>query len=195
MNLLRFLSLLLFLTPLANHAADVRNGASSPEKPDELARSIYNEVVTLHPLGVPGGAAYRVFKPYLSRSLRDKIDLNIACQDDWARKHPDPASKPPFLEFGMFSGDDLRAAPSSFQIEKVEPQKGGAIRVYINLRREEPGEDAWAWQVALVLVQEAAHLVVDDVIYLQPDPQHGDVRLSKYLSQGCEGAHWVGSRE
>jgi len=192
MNLLRFLLLLLFMTPLAlSQGAGSNKAASPPNTPEALVRSIYNEVVARHPLGVPGGAAFQLFKPYLSRILLDRIDTNIACQDDWSRKHPDPDSKPPFLEFGLFSGDDLRAEPSSFQIEKVESEKGGSIRVYVKLTRDEPGGTPWSWHVA-VLVQEAGHLVVDDVIYLKDKPEDVDVRLSEYLAQGCDGPRWVG---
>jgi hypothetical protein len=125
MNLLRFLFLLLFMTPLApGQAADSSKAASPPDDPEALVRNMYKEVVARHPLGVPGSAAFQVFKPYLSRTLLDRIKVNIACQDDWGRKHPDPDSKPPFLEFGLFSGDNLRAEPSSFQIEKVESKNG-----------------------------------------------------------------------
>ena len=193
MNFLRFFFFLLFMTPLAlGQAAGGSKAASPRNEPEELVRSIYSEVVARHPLGVPGGAAFQVFKPYLSRTLLDRIDINIACQDDWGRKHSGPDSKPPFLEFGLFSGDDLRAEPSSFQIEKVESEKGGSIRVYVKLAHEDPGRNPWSWHVAVILVQGADHLVVNDVIYLKDRPQDVDLRLSEYLSAGCNGPHWVG---
>ncbi len=196
MNLLRFLFLLLLMTPLAlGQAADSSKADSPPDDPEALVRNVYKEVVARHPLGVPGGAAFQVFKPYLSRTLLDRIKVNIACQDDWGRKHSDPDSKPPFLEFGLFSGDDLRAEPSSFQIEKAESEKGGrSIRVYVKLTHEEPSGNPWSWHVAVILLHEAGtgHLVVDDVIYLKDRPQDVDVRLSEYLSQGCDGPRWVG---
>lgn len=193
MNFLRFLLLLLLTKSFAlGQAASNSKVASPPNEPEALVRSIYNEVVARHPLGVPGGAAFQVFKPYLSKTLLDRIDINIACQDDWGRKHPDRDSKPPFLEFGLLSGDDLRAEPSSFQIEKMESEKGGSVRAYVRLTHDEPGGNPWSWHVAVILVREAGHFVVDDVIYLKGRPQDVDVRLSEYLSAGCDGPHWVG---
>jgi len=193
MNLLRFLLLLPLTTALAlGQAAGSSKTTSPARKPEALVRSIYNEVVARHPLGVPGGSAFQVLKQYLSTTLLDRIDINIACQDDWGRKHPVPDSKPPFLEFGLFSGDDLRAEPSSFQIKNVEPQKDGSIRVDVTLTHEDPGGNAWSWHVAVILVREADRFAVDDVIYLKDKPQDVDVRLSDYLSKGCDGPRWVG---
>jgi hypothetical protein len=192
MNLLR-LFILLALAPLAlGQVAESSKAAHANNKPEALVQSIYSEVVARHPLGVPGGAAFQTFQPYLSKTLLNRIDTNIACQDDWGRKHPSPNSKPPFLEFGLFSGDDLRAEPSSFQIEKVVPEKEGSVRAYIKLAHDEPGGNPWNWHVAVVLAQEAGHFVVDDVIYLKDTPQDADLRLSEYLSQGCDGTRWVG---
>jgi hypothetical protein len=74
------------------------------------------EVVARHPLGIPGGAEIKAFTPYRSKALLHKIDINIACQNDWDRQNPDPNSKPPFLEFGLFSGDDLRAEVRGFAL-------------------------------------------------------------------------------
>jgi len=193
MNILRFLLLLQITMPLALGQAPANGNASSPvNKAKALTRNIYKEVVARHPLGVPGGAVFRVFRPYLSEVLLHRIDINTACQDDWGRQYPDPKSKPPFLEFGLFSGDDLRAEPRSFQIERVESEKDGSMRVYVKLTHDTPGENPWTWRVALILVRENGHLAVDDVIFLKDSPQDVDVRLSDYLSQGCDGPHWVG---
>jgi hypothetical protein len=196
MNLLQFLLLLQIATPLAlGQAAHWTEPAGPADQPEALVRSVYNEVVALHPLGVPGGAAFEVFKPNLSKMLLHRIDINIACQNDWDRQNPGPNSKPPFLEFGLFSGDAERAEPRTFQIERVKAEKDGSIRVYVRLTHEEPGASPWTWQVSTVLVRENGHFVVDDVIYLKDKPRDVDVRLSEYLSQGCEGPHWVGDRE
>lgn len=165
---------------------------SLPNQPEALVRSLYNEVVARHLLGIPGGADFKIFAPYLSKALLHRIDINVACQDDWGRQNSDPHSKPPFLEFGLFSGDDLRAEPQAFDVEMVQPEKDGSIRVYVKLSHDEPGEIPWTWHVAPVLVREKGRLVVDDVIFLKDRPQDVDVRLSEYLSQGCDGPRWVG---
>jgi hypothetical protein len=194
MKHLRCIFLLQFVTILAFAQSAHRSKPSGlPNHPEAVVRSLYTEVVARHPLGVPGGAAFQVFKPYLSKTLLERIDTNVACQDDWGRKHPDRDSKPPFLEFGLLSGDDLRAEPSSFQIEKMESEKGGSVRAYVRLTHDEPGGTPWSWHVAVILVQEAGHFVVNDVIFLKDSPQDSDGRLSEYLSQGCDGSRWVGS--
>jgi len=51
------------------------------------------------------------------------------------------------------------------------------------------------WRVAAVVVQEDGNLVVDDVIYLKDQNREADVRLSAYLSLGCDGTRWVGYSE
>src|SRR5437867_2618501 len=128
MNLLRFLLLLQLTTPLAlGQAAGNSKPASLPNQPEALVRSLYTEVVARHPLGSPGGANIKAFAPYLSKALLHRIDINVASQNDWDRQNPDPNSKPPFLEFGLFSGDDLRAEPQAFHIERVQAEKDGSI--------------------------------------------------------------------
>ena len=196
MNHSRFLLLLLFTPPFAlGQAAYQAQPASLPNDPKALVRNLYKEVVALHPLGSPGGAAIKVFAPYLSNALLHRIDINVACQDDWDRQHPDRNSKPPFLEFGLFSGDDLRAEPGSFHIERVQSDKDGSFLVYVRLTRGVPPEDTDVWHVEAIVIREDGHFVVDDVIYVRDRPQGVDVRLSEYLSQGCDGPRWVGCGE
>jgi hypothetical protein len=199
MNLLQCIILLQLTTPSAlGQAAGTGKPASLPNQPKALVRSFYNEVVALHPLGSPGGASIKIFAPYLSKALLHRIDLNVACQDDWARQNPDPNSKPPFLEFGLYSGEDERSEPTLFHIEKVQAEKDASIRVYVKLTRDFPdfpGTSPESWNVAAIVVRENGHLVVDDVIWLKAGPQNVDVRLSEYLAQDCDGPHWVGSQK
>jgi hypothetical protein len=115
----------------------------------------------------------------------------MACDDDWVRQNRDPSAKPPGLEGGLFTGDDLRAEPQAFHIERVQAEKDGSVRVNVKLTHNERGESPWTWRVAAILVRENGHFVVDDVIYLKDSPQDVDVRLSEYLSQGCDGPRWV----
>jgi len=193
MKHLRCTLFLQLVTTLAFGQSAAPGKPSNPtDQPEALVRSIYTEVVARHPLGIPGGASFKVFAPYLSKALISKIYINIACQDDWDRQNPDPHSKPPFLEIGLFSGDNLRAEPQAFHIERVQAEKDGSIRVYVKLTHDEAGESPWNWHVAAILVRENSHFVVEDVIYLKDNPQDVDVRLSEYLSQGCDGPRWVG---
>jgi hypothetical protein len=193
MKHLRCVFLLQFVAILAQgQTAHPTKPLSLPNEPEPLVRSLYTEVVARHPLGSPGGADVKVFAPYLGKVLLHRIEINVACQNDWDRQNPDPNSKPPFLEIGLFSGDDLRAEPQAFNIERVQAEKDGTIRVYVKLTHDEPGESPWFWHVAAILRRENGHFVVNDVIYLKDGPQDVDARLSEYLSQGCDGPHWVG---
>ncbi len=195
MNHLRFILLFLLTTSFAlGQAAGNTKLASLPSQPEVLIRSLYTEVVARHPLGISVGGQIKVFGRYLSKTLLHRIDLAMACDDDWVRQHPDPNAKPPGLEGGLFTGDDLRAEPQSFHIETVQAEKDGSVRVYVKLSHAEPNERPWYWRVAAIVMREDGHFVVDDVIYLRDRPQDADVRLSEYLSQGCDGSHWVGYR-
>src|SRR5208337_3604046 len=111
MNLLRLLLLLQLSTPLAlGQVAGNSKPASLPNQPEALVRSLYTDVVARHPLGISIGADnMKVFAPYLSKALLHRIDLAMACDDDWDRQNTDPSAKPPGLESGLFTGDDLRA--------------------------------------------------------------------------------------
>lgn len=194
MNLLRLLLLLQLTTPFAlGQAAGNGKPPSLPNEPKALVRSLYNEVVARHPLGI---GDTKIFAPYLSKALLHRIDVNSDCQGDWDRQNPDPNAKPPFLEFGLFTGDDERAAPTAFDIERVQPERDASIRVYVKLTRDDPGESPEIWNVAAILVRESGHFVVDDVIWLKGDNPHDvDLPLSEYLSQDCDGPHWVGSKK
>ena len=163
-----------------------------PHQPEALVRSLYQKVVALHPLGDSVGGHLKVFAPYLSKALLHRIDVANACLDDWYRQNPDPNSKPPGLEDGLFTGADLRAEPHTSRIERVQASKDGSIRVYVKLTHNEPGESTWTWRVAAILVRENGHFVVDNVIYLKDSPHDVEYDLSEYLSQGCRGARWVG---
>jgi hypothetical protein len=117
--------------------------------------------------------------------------LANACDADWRRQNRDPGAKPPGLEDGLFTGDDLRAEPSAFDIEETQSEKDGSFRVYVRLKREDPPEDTDIWRVAAILVRENGRFAVDDVIWLRDNPQDVEVRLSEYLTGGCDGSHWV----
>ncbi len=196
MSLLRLLFLLQFTTPFAlGQAGADGNPAGLLNQPEAVVRILYTVVVQLHPLGSPGGPAIKIFAPLLSKALLHRIDINVACQDDWARQNQDPNSKPPFLEFGLFSGDDEEAEPTAFHIEKVETEKDGSIRVYVKLTRDDSDESPWSWNVAAILVREDGHLFVDDVIWFYDRPRGLEVRLSEYLADGCDGPHWVGFKK
>jgi hypothetical protein len=197
-NLLRWIILLQLATTLVpGQPPRETNPSTPPNQPDALVRSLYAEVVTRHPLGVPSGADWKTFAPYLSKALLHRIDVNLACQEDWSRQNPDPNSKPPFLEDGLFTGGNERAEPRSFHIERTESEKDGSIRVYLRLALGSTPADTETWHIAVIVLRENGRLVVDNVIYLKDEKDESgvDYRLSEYLSYGCDGPRWVGDRD
>lgn len=166
------------------------------ESPEAIVRSLYAQVISSHPIGVTKGFDMTTFAPFLSKVLRHRIDQTAACEADWFRQYPQTDEKPGFgwLELGLFTGDGENAGPSSFQIERTKPQKDGSVRVYVTLTHAESDERPWTWQVAAIVQLEAGHYVVNDVIYLKGKNNPVDVRLSKLLSEGCNGSRWIGGR-
>jgi hypothetical protein len=195
MTLLRCIILLQFTAALAlGQTALKRKALIVPRQPEAMVRSLYREVVARKVVGIPSEAKLAPFIPYLSKALLHRIELAIACSDDWDKQHPDPlSSKPPFawLESGLFSGDDERASPRTYHIEGSHRERDGSLRVYVRLTWGS-SEDRFIWRVAVIVVREDGRSVVDDVIYLKEDDQDVDRRLSQYLSAGCNGPHLIG---
>jgi hypothetical protein len=170
-------------------------GYSLPDQPVALVRSLYQEVVARPPVGMLSGADWKIFAPYLSKTLMHRIDLNIACGEDWHRQYPDPDLKPPVLEMGLFSGNDEKTEPRTFHIERTESETDGSFHIYVRLTHGTPNTSSWwVWHVAAILVRENGRLVVDDVIFLKDEKDESgvDCRLSESLSDGCDGPRWVG---
>ena len=158
-----------------------------------MVQSLYREVVARHPVGIPGDVDMKIFAPYLTKALLHRIDLAIACSADEARQHPEPNLKPEiaWLEAGLFSGDDEQASPRAFHIERAQQERDGSYRVYVRLTWGSPSKP-WIWRVAVIVIRESDHFVVDDVIYLKDENRDVDSQLTEYLSAGCDGSRWVG---
>jgi hypothetical protein len=187
---------LLFVSGISLHSQQVSAAQSSPQakQPETFVRNFYRLVVARHPVSIPDKTEMKVFAPYLSKELRNKIDVALACSDDWNRQHPaPPVLKPPFdwLESGLFSGGNEKASPRLFHIERTQFEKDGSFRVYVRLTwglREKP----WIWHVAAIVVRERGRFVIDDVVYLKDEPEDIEMRLSEALADGCNGPHWIG---
>jgi hypothetical protein len=195
MNILRSILILQFTTTLVVAQSGFQTKpASLPNQPEALVRSLYTEVVARHPIGIPADTNMKIFAPYLSKALIHRIDVAVACAADYDRQYPDPNLKPPFvwLEAGLFSGDDERAEPRAFDIERAQSDKDGSFRVYVKLRWGASPGDQEIWHVAVIVLREDGHFVVDDVIYLKDEGRPVESRLSEYLSAGCDGPRWVG---
>src|SRR4051794_30339973 len=132
--------------------------------PEAFVRSFYKLVVAHHPVAIPNDAKMKVFSPYLSKSLLNKIDMARACSADWDRQHPaPPILKPPFgwLESGLFSGGNEKVSPRLSHVERTELGKDGSAHVYVRLTWGSP-KRPWIWQVAAIVVREDGRLAIDD---------------------------------
>jgi hypothetical protein len=200
MNQLRCVVLMQLATMLVlGQTAHQSRPSSLLAQPEALIQSLYHQVVARHPLGIPTGQDMKAFAPYLSSRLLHRIELAHGCARDWVRQdqkrvltNNQVQEKAPFgwAESGIFSGADERTEPDAFVIERTELKKNGSIRVDVRLTLSPPHPERW--EVAAVLVRENGHFVVDDVIYLRDKSNAPDVWLSKLLSDGCNGSHWVG---
>jgi len=170
-----------------------------PRQSTAFVQSLYRQIVARHPTGLPQGADMEVLAPYLSKRLLHRIELSRACAGDWVRQdqkrmlsNNQVPEKAPFgwAESGLFSGADERTEPDAFVIERTEAEKDGSIRVFVKLTLSSPPSETW--KVAIVVVRENGHSVVDDVIYPMDKSDPSDVWLAKLLSHGCDGPHWVG---
>ena len=203
MNQLRCMILLLLFSVFALGQTPQQGRPDSvPKQPSALVESLYRQVTARHPTGLPNAADMNVFAPYLSKRLLHRIDLARACARDWNRQDQkrrltdnQVPEKAPFgwAESGIFSGGNERTEPDAFVVERTESEKDGSSRAYVKLTLSSPPPEAW--EVAVVLVRDNGHFVVDDVIYLKDKGDADGVRLSKLLSDGCDGSRWVGLAE
>jgi hypothetical protein len=186
--------LLLATTLIFGQVAQESKPSVILNQPEELVRSLYVQVVARHPLGIPHGADMKVFGPKLSKALHHRFELSNACFNDWKRQNSDPNLKPSIglIENGIFSGGDVKAEPRAFHIERTELENDGSFRVYVRLSWGTRPEMPLIWHVAVVVIREDDHFVVDDVIYLKDKSRKIESRLSEELSPGCDGLRWVG---
>ena len=194
MTLLRCIILLqLTMMLVLGQLAHQSKPPSVPEQPEAMVRSLYNEVVARHPVGIPRDADMKAVAPYLSKSLLHRIELALACEDDYYRRHQNPNEKPQieWLEFGLFTGGNEKVSPRTFDVEKTQSEKDGSFRVYVRLTWGSPSKP-WIWRVAAMVVQENGHFVVDDVVFLADENLDVESRLSKTLTAGCDGSRWIG---
>lgn len=200
MTILSCIALLQFATTLAlGQLARQSEPTTAPKQPEAMVRSLYREVVARHPVGIPKDADMKIFAPYLSKALLDRIDLAHACEDDYYRRYQKPNEKPSieWLEFGLFTGGMEEAAPQKFRVLATEPKKDGSFRVYVELiilYGIPTDPEPLVWHVAATVVRENGQFAVDDVIFLKDySTLEKEFRLSEVLRTGCKGPRWVGS--
>jgi hypothetical protein len=167
---------------------------ATTSSPEEMVKALYREVQLHAPSGLPSGSDMRLYAPYLSKSLRHKIDLARACEDDWVRQNRGQVIKAPFAwsEFGMFSGANERISPGTFHIQSIRKTDDGSVQVVVGLTYRS-GDGSGSWFVIDRLRHENGRFVLEDVSFPKDDAEDGST-LTGRLSQGCDGPRWVGLR-
>ncbi len=175
-------------------AAQTTQRPTPRARPESTVRSVYREVQNRAPSGLLDGADMRLFAPYLSKALRQKIDLAEGCGKDWARQNRGQIIKAPFAwsEFGIFSGGVERTSPGHFHIESIHKAEDGAFQIVVVLAYRR-GDGSVSWRVIDRVIQEEGHFVIDDVLFPKDATEDGST-LTGILSEGCKVSHWIGSR-
>jgi len=172
---------------------------------------LYEQVVARHPIGIPAGSDKTALWPFLSRRLIQHLETARACQDDYARQHPEGGAdaKPAWIHSGIFVGDGKRSAPRFINTGGKELQKDGSYRVSMTaVERNDPGTDDsivvgggirayrvtpdGQWLIVATVVPENGRFFVDDVrIFDGPDSDSPSHLLSESFA-GCDGTRWTG---
>jgi hypothetical protein len=193
---------LILLALLVGVVAAVR---AADDSPDVVVRNVYKQVIARRPIGIPKDADKSAMWPFLSKKLIHQLEVAQSCEVDYFRQHPKNADEKPefdWLEFGLFSGANERAAPSAAVVTRTELEKNGSYRVYVRLidkdlievngRKSDP-TNTFRWNVAAVVTTEDGKLVVDDVFLFKDNSNKIDSRLTSSFP-GCDGEHWVGDK-
>jgi hypothetical protein len=164
------------------------------ERPETVVRDLYRQVVARRPFGIPKGKDRQRITPYLSKILMRRLDTAQACEDDYYQHYYSKDEKPgtAWFEMGLFSGGNEQAEPGGFRIDSTQPSDDGSFLVYLRLRYkyDDPPPFHW-WHIAVVVVREGGHFVVDDVIFPK-DVMDVETRLSQVVTVFCDGSRWVG---
>jgi hypothetical protein len=188
---------LAMLFPFAGYASQ----SAVEERPETIVRKLYQEIIKLHPLGIPYGAEKETLRPFLSKRLVGKLDLGHACEADWDRQHKGDSGKPDigWLEMGLFSGGNERALPSIASVEGTESRTDGSYFIHVKLTyKDSPNtyldkhmdpKNTFSWSVAVKVISENGRFVVDDVLLFMKNSK--ELFTSDIFAQ-CSGPRWVG---
>jgi hypothetical protein len=202
---IRVQNIFLLLTIVGNCLKAQPVDAPSSQAVD-VVRQLYHQVIVHHPLGVPYGTAKTAIWPLLSRRLVKVFETRNACDRDWSRQNPD-ADKPPnilkapgFFEDGLFTGPDEEGFIIGAAIERAVKREDGSFLVHVRVAHRDYGfapshiHTVSHWRVEVMLVPEDKRFRVDDILFPQGYGGGGTpVWMSKMITSGCNGVHWVGN--
>ena len=121
----RLMRFLLFLSLMSIFGQAVGRAQSDriTSQPGAMVQSLYRQVITRHPLGIPSGENWKVFAPFLSRGLIRRITLARSCQNDWVRQNQGQMIKEPFAWERLDFSQELKNYPNRrvFKFRKRKP--------------------------------------------------------------------------
>jgi hypothetical protein len=180
--------------------------ASDSSSPINVVRAFYDQIIKLHPIGIPTGEAKRALWPLLSSRLAQRLDALQACEDDYYRRNKKKLEseqlKPSigWIESGLFSGENEQALPAEVTITRIEPAGAGRFRAYLQFTYRDtfetysrPPDDSntFRWTGIVLVVSEGDRYAVDDYIPINHDSGKPLAVLSEGFPE-CRGNRWVG---
>jgi hypothetical protein len=192
----------LLLAVLVQLAAYSGQSAAQEPHPADVVQRLYDEVVRLHPLGVPYGASRTAIWPLLSKRLIKAFETRNACDQDWQRQHgnANPPLKPPgFNEDGLFSGSNEMGYINGAVVRQAYLRADGSYLVYVNLWSYLDGgvpslrtREVHRWRLAARVISEDGRFVVDDILgFKGVFDRDKSVYISKMITSGCRGSHAI----
>ena len=179
--------------------------ASDSSSPINVVRAFYDQIIKLHPIGIPTGEAKRALWPLLSSRLAHRLDALQACEDDYYRRNKKKLEseqlKPSigWIESGLFSGENEQALPAEVTITRLEPAGTGRFKAYLqftyrgHIRDVRPPDDSntFRWSGIVLVVSEGNRYAVDDYIPIDLDSGKPLAALSQGFPERS-GNRWVG---
>lgn len=166
---------------------------------------LFDQVVALHPIGIPEGVTMTAIRPLLSRRLAEQLETAQNCETDYLRQSHEAksgAAKPAWMKTGLFSGDEYRALPASAWPVREGRQKDGSFLVSVNLFAQAINlgnglkggaySPTGNWQVHVRVISEGGRFVFDDVLLFDGPSTGGPSHLLSDSFAGCEGSRWTG---
>jgi hypothetical protein len=168
--------------PIVLVAACARPPAT--ESPSSVVERFYATYLTDRQGGLPSGDHLERLRPFLSDNLNASILAALQYQESYIASHPDkpmptgpPVSyKPPFVDGDYFSS--LFEGPTSFKVVRAVPAPSGSWKVYVHFWYD---ASLAGWEDEVVVAEQRARYVIDDVLFTGAGPFNPSGRLSDRL--------------
>lgn len=169
----------------------------------DAVRVFYIYITRYQPLGIPYGRAKRALRPLLSKRLVQELDSLQVCDDDYYRRYGDILRanqyKPstPWLEEGLFSGQDEAASPMKFSILSSKTIGDNRVDAHLRFTHKQTYCCGYAtsydhYEGLVTVILENGRFVIDDFVALSENDAL--LRLSDGYPE-CKSGQWVGLPE